>query len=105
MALATKSATQALVLSLGLLLGGCFGGPLINLSSPTTGANIAPSPETQPTLCTAVKPIYIVDPVARAAMSKDLRDEIAIQNRLLECVCDDTERKTKECKLFLLGSK
>lgn len=83
-----------------LLLTSC--GPLINLPSPTTGANIAPSPETQPALCNAMQPIYMERSVA-ASLPKDVRNEIAASNKTWECVCDPVERKTKQCRIFLLG--
>lgn len=84
-----------------LLLTGC--GPLINLPSPTTGANIAPSPETQPALCNVMQPVYL-DAATIALLPKDKKAEIAAGNRSWECVCDPVERKTKQCRLFLLST-
>lgn len=102
MAFTPGSAAKALVLAAALLLAAC--GQLTNIpASSGSGANVAPSADTQPTLCTAVEPIYM-DRTTAATLPKALRDDIAIQNRLIECVCTD-QRKTRECKLFLLGSK
>jgi hypothetical protein len=99
---AAKSTTQALILALGLTLTAC--GPLINIPSPTTGANIAPSADTQPALCGSIDPIYL-DKATQAALPRTVREDIAIQNRLIECVCQEDQRKTRECKIFLMGSK
>ena len=74
-----------------LLLTGC--GPLINL----------PSPETQPALCNVMQPVYL-DAATIALLPKDKKAEIAAGNRSWECVCDPVERKTKQCRLFLLST-
>lgn len=99
---ATKSAAKALVLAAALLLVGC--GPLISLPSGTTGANIAPSADTQPALCGSIDPIYL-DKATRDALPRSVREDIAIQNRLIECVCQEDQRKTRDCRLFLMGAK
>lgn len=96
-----KSAAKALVLAAALLLAAC--GPLINIPAASgSGANVAPSADTQPTLCTAVEPIYM-DRATAATLPKDLREDIATLNRLHECTCREDQRKTRECKIFLMG--
>ena len=99
---APRSATKALALAALAALAAC--GPLINIPSSTTGSNIAPSAETQPALCGTIDPIYL-DKTTRDALPRSVREDIAIQNRLIGCVCQEDQRKTKECRLFLMGSK
>lgn len=97
------SAPKALAVAGLLLLAAC--GPLINIPATSgSGANVTPSAETQPTLCTAVEPIYM-DRATAATLPKELREDIAVLNRLHECTCRDDQRKTRECKIFLMGYK